>query len=75
MAQANGLVKGRVKWFSVEKGYGFIVQDEGEGDVYVNASEVPERVVLAEDTLVEFTLEEGKRGLRARNVKLLQGKP
>jgi cold shock protein len=71
MSQENGLAKGRVKWFSVEKGYGFIVQDDGKPDVYVHSSEVPKGVVLDTDNMVEFTIEDNRGRLRARNVKRL----
>ena len=36
---------GRVKWFSLEKGFGFIANDEGE-DVYLAATSLPEGCLL-----------------------------
>ena len=71
MSQENGLVKGRVKWFSVVKEYGFITQDSSDVDVFVHASEVPKGVVLDTDDVVEFTVEQGKKGLKAHNVVLV----
>jgi CspA family cold shock protein len=71
MSQENGLAKGRVKWFSVEKAFGFITQEGSDKDVFVHASDVPAGVELDTDDEVEFTIEQSKKGLKARNVKLL----
>jgi cold shock protein len=72
MSQENGLAKGRVKWFSVEKGYGFVLQDSGGEDVYVNARVVPAGVKLDEDDVVEYAVEKSKQGLRATSIQLIQ---
>ena len=64
-------VKGVVKWFNSTKGYGFISHDEGE-DVFVHYSSIHTEDdgyrTLDEGQEVEFTLEEGKKGLQAQNV-------
>ena len=72
MSQENGLSKGRVKWYSAEKAYGFITQDGDDKDVFFHATEVQEGTVLDTDVAVEFTVEQGKKGLKARGVKRLQ---
>ena len=55
---------GRVKWFSLEKGFGFIASDEGE-DVYLAATALPEGVATVKPgTKLEFTLSIPVRVLR-----------
>ena len=60
---------GKVKWFSAEKGYGFIEREDG-GDVFVHFSAIQEDVFksLAEGQDVEFDIVEGARGPQAANV-------
>ncbi len=61
---------GTVKWFSNQKGYGFIVRDSG-GDVFVHHSAIIEQGFrsLTEGERVEFTVEEGQKGPAATNVR------
>jgi CspA family cold shock protein len=61
---------GTVKWFSNQKGYGFIVRDSG-GDVFVHHSAIIEEGFrsLTEGERVEFTVEEGEKGPAAANVR------
>ncbi|WP_188830251.1 cold-shock protein [Nocardia camponoti] len=66
---------GRVKWYDVEKGFGFLSQDEGE-DVYVRASALPEGVEgLKPGQRVEFGMAAGRRGPQALSVKLVEAPP
>lgn len=60
---------GKVKWFSAEKGYGFIERVDG-GDVFVHFSAIQEDGFksLAEGQEVEFDIVEGARGPQAANV-------
>lgn len=60
---------GKVKWFSAEKGYGFIEQ-EGGGDVFVHFSAIQDEGFksLTEGQQVEFEVSEGARGPQATNV-------
>lgn len=62
-------MQGRVKWFSAEKGYGFIEREDGK-DVFVHFSAIQEEgfKTLSEGQLVEFDIVEGARGPQAANV-------
>ena len=66
------MAKGRVKWFSDQKGYGFITTDEGE-DVFVHYSNVDGDGFksLDEDDEVEFNMVQGPKGFQAEEVKKL----
>ncbi len=61
---------GSVKWFSEQKGYGFISQPDGGEDVFCHFSAVQMEgyKTLREDQRVEFEVEEGPKGLQAVNV-------
>jgi cold shock protein len=61
-----------VKWFSNEKGYGFIQQDGGE-DVFVHFSEIQGDGYksLSEGQRVEFEVAQGNKGLQASGVRLI----
>ena len=61
--------QGTVKWFSTQKGYGFITQDEG-GDIFVHVTGLaPGTAGLDENQRVEFELSEGRKGPQATDVK------
>jgi CspA family cold shock protein len=68
--QEDVLMQGRVKWFSKEKGYGFIERLDGRGDVFVHYSAIQERgfKALEEGQEVEFEIVDGPRGPQAANV-------
>ena len=56
---------GKVKWYDVEKGFGFATSDDGD-DVFVHSSTLPEGVVaLKPGSRIEFGVVDGKRGARA----------
>lgn len=63
-------VIGTVKWFSDEKGYGFLSQSNGR-DVFVHHSaiEADGFRTLAEGDQVEFSIEQGPKGPAAANVR------
>ena len=66
------IIKGTVKWFSSEKGFGFIVPDDGSKDLFVHHSEIQsggQFASLADGQAVEFEIGEGKKGPCAVNVK------
>jgi CspA family cold shock protein len=61
---------GTVKWFNGSKGYGFIAPDGGGEDVFVHYSAIQSTGFrnLDEGDRVEFSVEQGKRGLQAAEV-------
>lgn len=59
---------GKVKWFNADKGYGFIVQEDGK-DIFVHFKDVQSGNSLQDNDSVEFDVEEGRKGLQAVNVK------
>jgi CspA family cold shock protein len=63
---------GTVKWFSSEKGYGFISQEDGP-DVFVHFSSIQGEGYknLEENQKVEFDVTEGDKGPQAANVRLV----
>jgi CspA family cold shock protein len=63
-------MKGKVKMYNTERNFGFITGDDGK-DVYVQASSVEGGAVLAPGDAVEYEVEAGERGPRAKNVKKL----
>lgn len=62
-------MKGNVKWFNAEKGYGFIEREDG-GDVFVHYSAIQTEgfKTLEEGEPVGFDIVEGDRGPQAANV-------
>jgi cold shock protein len=66
------MMKGTVKWFSDEKGYGFIEKETG-GDVFVHFSAIKAEgfKTLKEGQQVEFEVTEGARGQQAVDVVAL----
>lgn len=65
-------VKGTVKWFNSEKGYGFITQESG-ADLFVHYSEIQSGGYrsLNEGDKVEFEVTQGKKGKQASAVTVL----
>jgi cold shock protein len=65
--------EGIVKWFSAEKGYGFITPDDGGRDHFVHHSAIrmPGFRTLEQGQRVTFQTEEGERGPQAVEVTLI----
>jgi cold shock protein len=63
--------KGKIKWFNAEKGFGFIEPEDGSKDVFVHRNNVEglgRDQGLEENEEVEYSVEEGPKGLSAVNV-------
>jgi len=61
---------GKVKWFSSEKGFGFITPDDGGTDLFVHHSEIQVSgyATLDEDQKVSYEVGQGQKGPCATNV-------
>lgn len=64
------MATGKVKMFNKEKGFGFIIMDGEDKDVFFHYSQIVQDgfKTVDEGQLVEFELVEGDKGLQARNV-------
>ena len=71
------MATGRVKWFSNEKGFGFIEQDGGGPDVFCHFSAISASGFrsLNEGDEVEFEVEQGQKGLQAKDVVVTNAAP
>ncbi|MEW6508688.1 MAG: cold-shock protein [Bacteroidota bacterium] len=65
--------QGSVKWFNSTKGFGFISQDGGD-DVFVHYQSIVSEgyKTLNENDKVEFTVNQGPKGLQAAEVKVIR---
>lgn len=64
-------MKGTVKFFHDQNGYGFIETDEMEDDVYFNIDEQEDGFEVEEGDEVEFDQEEADQGPKALNVTVV----
>jgi CspA family cold shock protein len=67
---ASDMTQGTVKWFSDEKGYGFISPDEGDKDIFVHHTSIAGNgyKTLEEGARVTYEATQGRKGLQADNV-------
>lgn len=67
--------RGTVKWFNSQKGFGFIVPDDGGKDVFVHISAVEQAGLrgLNEGQKLEFELQENRGRTAAANLKVVEG--
>ncbi len=65
-------MKGTVKWFNAEKGFGFITTEEGN-DVFAHFSQIQKDgfKTLEEGQEVEFEVVEGAKGLQAEGINII----
>ncbi len=61
-------MKGKVKMYDSSRGFGFITGEDGK-DVYVHSTSVEGGATLSVGDSVEYEVEQGQRGPRAKNVK------
>ena len=66
-------MKGTVKWFNDQKGFGFITPEDGGKDLFVHHTSIQAQgfKTLAENQKVEFDVEQSDKGPRAGNVRPL----
>lgn len=64
------MARGTVKWFSDKKGFGFILDPEVQGDVFVHYSQIQNQgfKTLQEGEIVEYELFYDEKGAKARSV-------
>jgi CspA family cold shock protein len=64
------MARGTVKWFNDKKGFGFIVDPEVSGDIFVHFSAIQTKGfrTLKEGEEVDYELYQDEKGSRARNV-------
>jgi len=67
--------QGKVKWFSTEKAFGFIEQ-ENDNDIFVHVTGLADGVTaIDKDQLVEYEVEQGRKGPQATNVRPASAAP
>ena len=64
-------MKGTVKWFSRDKGYGFVAGEDGN-EYFVHHTALAKGTFIRENDTVEFEPAEGEKGKQAKNVTLVQ---
>ena len=62
---------GKIKWFNAKKGYGFIIDNETQKDIFLHVSELENSKlrVLKEDQTIVYDVKEEKNKLQAINIK------
>jgi len=70
LEEVSNMATGSVKWFSDQKGYGFITPNDGGEDIFVHYSNIDGDgfKTLREGQEVEFEVSQGRKGLEATKV-------
>ncbi|WP_255823236.1 cold-shock protein [Amycolatopsis sp. GM8] len=67
------VVTGKVVRFDEMRGYGFVAPDDGGEDVFVHVNDLDvDKRLVAPGAIVEFTMEDGERGPKASNVRIVR---
>lgn len=68
------MIQGKVKWFNNSKGFGFVVPNESEHDVFIHFSQIKMDgyKTLRPGQTVEFDLVDGDKGKQAQNIQLVK---
>jgi CspA family cold shock protein len=70
---------GKVKWFDPRKGFGFITQDDGSGDIFAHYSAIKadegEFKTIYEGDVVEYNVSDGQKGPQATDIKVIEKGP
>ena len=67
----NIMSKGTVKFFNDAKGFGFIIEEGSNQEHFMHVSGIADNAEVREGDIVEFELEDGRKGLNAVNVKVV----
>ena len=64
---------GRVKWFNEKKGFGFIIMNESDEDIFVHYKDIQGEgfKTLRENDAVSFVIDKGPKGLKAQQVEVV----
>lgn len=63
--------KGKVKFYDKTRGFGFILRDDNEENVYFSIKDVEEGKQLKAGDRVQFEIEKTDKGIKAKNIKKL----
>ena len=71
--EGDTVIEGKVKFFDAAKGYGFVIPDEGSGDVFVSGRVLHRAGIsaLEPDTRVRMTTRMGDKGPMAESVEII----
>jgi len=71
--EGSHVATGTVKWFSPDKGFGFITPEDGSADVFVHFSAISGEGYrnLEENQKVEYDVTQGQKGPQAANVRMV----